>query len=291
MKDYLDELRRLLEDRGYEDIDDTLSYFEEMMEDRIDSGESEEEILEEMASPEEVAEELCRDIPQKKEEEKGKGRRVFPDAEIREITVNVISYSVELIPVNGTDCIVEYDQSRFLDLDVSFDGRTLDISQHRVLISFFNLGKAEKGNIRIYAPGEMIRELEVNTASGDVSVSDMSIHDTEIETVSGDICLKNVFSEDCSIQTVSGDIAADGLESRDLSISAVSGDATLRHLVAREIDISTVSGDVELLIEGSKEEYDIDISKLRGSESYEGRGNKELNVSAVSGRVRYSFTE
>ncbi len=291
MKDYLDELRRLLEDRGYEDIDDTLSYFEEMMEDRIDSGESEEEILEEMASPEEVAEELCRDIPQKKEEEKGKGRKVFPDAEIREITVNVISYSVELIPVNGADCIVEYDQSRFLDLDVSFDGRTLDISQHRVLISFFNLGKAEKGNIRIYAPGEMIRELEVNTASGDVSVSDMSFHDTDIETVSGDICLKNVFSEDCSIQTVSGDLSADGLESRDLSISAVSGDATQRHLVAREIDISTVSGDVELLIEGSKEEYDIDISKLRGSESYEGRGNKELNVSAVSGRVRYSFTE
>ena len=291
MKDYLDELRRLLEDRGYEDIDDTLSYFEEMMEDRIDSGESEEEILEEMASPEEVAEELCRDIPQKKKEEKGKGRKVFPDAEIREITVNVVSYSVELIPADGTDCVVEYDQTRFLDLDVSFDGRTLDISQHRVLISFFNLGKAEKGNIRIHVPGEMIRELEVNTASGDVSVSDMSFHDMDIETVSGDTFLKNVFSEDSSIQTVSGDLSADGLESSDLSVSAVSGDVTLRHLAAREIDISTVSGDVELLIEGSKEEYDIDISKLRGSESYEGRGNKELNVSAVSGRVRYSFTE
>ena len=291
MKDYLDELRRLLEERDYADIDDTMSYFEEMINDRIDSGESEEEIFEEMASPLEVAEELCRDIPEGKKKESDKGRKVYYEAEIRSIDIDVASYDVRIYPAEGKDCILEYDTSRFLDLDVSFDGRELEISQNKVFSSLFNLGRSESGVIDLRIPMDTVRECEIGTYSGDIAVYDMNLREAEIKTVSGDLELKNLYAEELEMSTVSGDVSAVQVQSREINAETVSGEISLEYVLTDEIDISTVSGDVDLLIEGAKEEYDIDISKLRHSESYKGRGDKELSVSTVSGKVRYSFTD
>ena len=58
MNEYLYKLRKLLEKNHYEDVDNTMEYYEELFADKREAGESDEDILREMDDVEKVAEEI-----------------------------------------------------------------------------------------------------------------------------------------------------------------------------------------------------------------------------------------
>ncbi len=62
-QDFLEGLRRELGDLPQKDIDDSIGYYSEMIDDRIESGMSEDEAVSDIGTPETVASEIRIDLP------------------------------------------------------------------------------------------------------------------------------------------------------------------------------------------------------------------------------------
>jgi hypothetical protein len=94
-------------------------------------------------------------------------------------------------------------------------------------------------------------EIEVKTASGDVSVDGLT-KDVEIKTASGDVTIENS-SGDIEIQTASGDVELTET-SGEIEVTVASGDVSGSGING-DIEISSASGDIK--IEQSEGEFDL----------------------------------
>ena len=70
---------------------------------------------------------------------------------------------------------------------------------------------------------------------------------------------------------------------------ALSSYFNINNLKCDEITIETVSGDVELSVDGNMDDYNIYEESLRKNSTYEGKGNKSLEIETVSGDISYRF--
>ena len=122
--------------------------------------------------------------------------------------------------------------------------------------------------LRIEIPGDMVRQADLNSASGDIAwraplVDEMSLHsasgDIDIDpgdeseadriqasTASGDITVKGT-AEEAEISSISGDADAQGIFGT-LKLKSVSGDAEFTGCVDT-LTLHSVSGDAEARIE------------------------------------------
>ena len=105
-------------------------------------------------------------------------------------------------------------------------------------------------------------ELNVQTVSGDLWLSELEGRSVEAKSVSGDLELVNVTPRRLTASTVSGDLSAKGSASEVNRIKSVSGD----------VEASGASGRVEL-------------ESVSGNVSVEGSAVSELSIESVSGDV------
>ena len=97
-----------------------------------------------------------------------------------------------------------------------------------------------------------ILELQMNTASGDITVEDFDLDSLKVNVVSGDLRIEDTVSPDFSCNSVSGDIRIRNCNFRSFSGNSVSGDILIENLppLERDLWISTVSGDVRIIYTG-----------------------------------------
>jgi Putative adhesin len=91
--------------------------------------------------------------------------------------------------------------------------------------------------------GDIARRLELKTASGDVSIGTIA-SGGQVVTVSGDLWL-NAFDGDLLVRTISGDVRIGAIRG-PLQIHTTSGDVNLEEVYAGEVRAQTVSGDVRI---------------------------------------------
>ena len=292
IEEYLKILEEELRRRDYPDVEDTMSYFREMISDRREIGESEEEIAEDLGDPVETAAMLCDESTGKKREDKKKtsiDRNGFDN--ISEICVEVVSYDVSILPTEGEKVIIDYDADAHNNLEIDCHNGVLDISQKRNRIFLMNLGRYEKAEVRIHVPRRELENLECSSTSGNIVIKEVRAEEGDIGTVSGSIQMEYVDVRELEVSCVSGDIFLKSICSEEFETSSVSGNINAAGLDAKEIEVSSINGNISLKLAGSRQDYDIDISRIRHSESYEGSGDRELNVSTVSGAIHCEFLD
>lgn len=291
---FLDELRENLIDYEVGDVDEVIEYFDEMIEDKKDSGVDEKVIIENLDSPKEIALIL-----------KGKEAK---EREVDEVTSedddhftystesqNILEVSIEL---HSDDIIVE----RAIDERITFvcdkkderhfriknKGDKLKIERNDASQFFHNRGS----NVELYLPHSYHGELKIETVSGSIEISDLENIYTKLSAVSGDISVSDAKISELKIETVSGDIEVDDVMGNEIKLEAVSGNIELA-CAYDYIKSEAVSGDMELEIQGKESEYAIFYSKL--FEDYNRRAElkdrKLLKMESVSGNIEYRFTE
>ena len=146
-------------------------------------------------------------------------------------------------------------------------------------------------------------ELSVDTASGEVKVSDVRGESISIETGSGGVSASNLRSNDLKINTGSGNIDVTSLTSPQVSletgsgsvvadlageiwnvnVETGSGDITLKvpPTLAAEVDIETSSGDIET---------DFEVAVTRHARDHMtgriGEGGGKIDIETGSGGIR-----
>lgn len=90
-----------------------------------------------------------------------------------------------------------------------------------------------------------LQQVDLTTASGDVSLENRSCTRLQLHSASGDIRLQQLTCPALSLATVSGDVTLAGLHSEKISVTTTSGDLDCRDTEAKEARFRTVSGDVD----------------------------------------------
>ncbi len=102
-------------------------------------------------------------------------------------------------------------------------------------------------SVTVYLAGTEYETLKIRTSSGDVAMEYyLGIKDIDIETSSGDVKVDGANSDALTVSTSSGDIVFDSISAKNISISAKSGDVRLGDVVLTDsIDLKTSSGDID----------------------------------------------
>ena len=309
LNEYIEKLSKELEKRKIAEKDDIVQYFEEMITDRMESGEELEEILTSLGDASDIVNSLYGkqetvSETQYRETTEKSSSRYLQFLDVRDIRIENVSYDICFHPSKDDNTVIEFNDDEYSTLKIRCDDHRLKIEQDYTikgigslftsLSKIFSSGSFEnrsKYHADIYLPKNADLDLKIESTNGDLSFSETETGKCKIDSVNGDIELRNCVFEEIDLDSVNGDLAiSDTTIEESFSVDNVTADIKADLLRCEDIDIDTVSGDIRLLIDGDKKDYDIRISKLMKDISYTGQRNASLKVDTVSGDISWDFT-
>ena len=297
MNEYLNKLRKLLEKNHYEDVDNTMEYYEELFADKREAGESDVDILREMDDVEKVAEEILGKKLINIEDDNKKGI-------IRAMDISLFSCNLSINTGNTDEVLVDAPDDENLSVETVgdklvikeknhtnkiFQHQTNDYSIHielpvETILDEVNMSIASSdlsidGNIFIY-------KMYVKSASADISINQVEMDELNIKIASGDISIRNNSVERLVIQSASGDIYLKNVIGANCLISNVSGDIKAESIDYSNIECKTTSGDISLCLSGDDEMYTIyENVKVIGN------GANIVKLKSLSGDIDIDFCD
>ncbi len=242
------------------------------------------------------------------------GEHRFQTPEKPALRVEVPSGQVEVRTVEGTESVVvvEGNERMVEDTTVELEGTTVVVKYRSGRFGMsFRLGRGDSLRVTASIPhGAAARfstasadvavdgrlgTLSLSTASGDVTARGEIERDAEVKTVSGDVNIERVAGS-LTCQTVSGDVEV-GSVGGSVNAKSVSGDVRLSSLREGQTRFSSVSGDIEIGI-ATGSFLDVDAGSvsgrlmsdvpLAGAPSADGDGGPTVVVrgKTVSGNVK-----
>ena len=139
--------------------------------------------------------------------------------------------------------------------------------------------------------------LEIDTASAQVEISDLTMEEFDFDGASGECRMINCNIDEMDIDTASGNVSFSGTLDT-LDFDAASADCTIEATnIPRSIELDGMSGDLELILpedagficklDTLSGSFDSDFTfKVHGDTYVCGSGDCKINVSAMSGDVR-----
>ncbi|MDD3477543.1 MAG: DUF4097 family beta strand repeat-containing protein [Candidatus Izemoplasmatales bacterium] len=271
MKKYLNELANALKSKGFSqaEIDEILADHSEMIESAIEEGLSEDAIESKFGSPDAVAADL-KEMGMKEEPkiEDAKDFKTVSTFNIDQEEINVEiklvndDYTVERTDGNQIEVLVKGrynpDDFRFTFQNGSFQ------AEMKSKIKGFTLHFGSSPEFLFRIPNVFIKNMNLVSVSGDVSVdsirggrfemkstngdvqlSSLDLDTFKMDSVNGDVKIQTIIANSSSMSSVSGDVKIDKMVlSGDLFVNNVSGDFTVTNSSCEECAFKTVSGDV-----------------------------------------------
>lgn len=171
-----------------------------------------------------------------------------PASQIQNLSIDWASGSIILEPGNGSDITVSEtgnDASR---------PAVLKQSGHTLIVQYCDSQKIRLGtdlekDLLITVPADwQCRKLEIDAASTDIAVSDLTIEEVDIETASGSSIFSDCNVDSLEMSSASGDLDFTGTL-RELEFSGASANATLLlYNVPKSICMDSMSGDLDLTL-------------------------------------------
>ena len=293
--EYLDALKHKLESFNMELQKDIMEDYEQHFAEGLAAGKTEDEIIEELGSIEDMIQELPEEdlkqeiqITENADEKNGTYEGNFRGIVIEGLVADVI------IRKSDDGCIhVDYHNDGDTQLQQRYQFYQYD--ENNVFhAGIKDVGRRE-GAKKIILFGKTILSYDtVNQYSGDIQLS-VRIPDgisvLEAGTMSGDMKLYNLESGKASLHTASGDIDLTGFRAEAMRLQTGSGDVEAVNFAVGSLTVGTGSGDMEL--RGSMEECviktgsgDVEMKAENGVSRISvttGSGDAELDLTGIGG--------
>jgi DUF4097 and DUF4098 domain-containing protein YvlB len=310
IKEFIERLKEELNKRNYSDVDEIISYFDELIKDRMDNGETEEDIIRDLEDPSVIASSLVseadtdsfasilKDFDDLKDSINKEGNTYSFD-NINDLDIDLVSANLEVFASSVDKTKVTVTGKYASKITVEKDSDCLKIEQKNIKLNlgwpFFKASISsfvDDTKVIVELPYTEYDELDIENVSGETKLMDISFNEADLESVSGTIEMVNCQFERVAIESVSGVISSNSLRiQNELEVESVSGLVELNYLVADEISIETVSGNINLLLEGDSDDYCIHTEKIMDEQYIDNGGFRTLEIETVSGYINYSFIE
>jgi hypothetical protein len=154
--------------------------------------------------------------------------------------------------------------------------------------------------------GIAIRSLDYKSASGAIELRNLKLESLQLDTASGDVSLDEVTATDASLNLISGGLVGAALKLENLTLQMTSGDVSLAGEITKNLSVNMVSGDVSFELDGNEDDYRCNVSSISGSvringwevegSSWRGQGGSGSNnasarieIESISGSVNIDF--
>lgn len=279
-KQLVEELKKKLCCLSQNDIEKSIDYYCEMIDERMEEGLTEEQAVAAIGTADEIAEQIlsCNtDEPANLSvsasessfvvKENTNGEKTFTTEAIFEnIDISCVEKDIHFYPSKDNKCAITYREIKHINVSITIEKGTLiyrekdDRNWSRHILCVNN------SFIDVYLPEKEYENLKLLTVSGDITLDykftfknadlqstsgDIVLHSNisgkiYANTVSGDIDLENIRCNTLKLNTTSGDIdMSDVVSENTAALNSVSGDITFSNSDAADYSISTVSGDVD----------------------------------------------
>ncbi len=262
-----------------DDVERSIAYYREMIDERVEDGMSEEEAVAALGSVDDIATQIAAEASAPppgagsfSEERKkapawaallvivfgiwmlitrfdqfaflfGKpAQQTFPVAEsYSEILVQTESSDVRFVRADDREARVEAPSTAAVEVN----GGVLTVRYEQKGSS--NRFSASDTDVTVFLTEDAYARLTVATTSGDIEVpAGFAFASAALSATSGDIDF-DAQSDDLQVSTVSGKASLSGVRTRSAEISSTSGDLELRDLSAEDsLTLHTVSGELDL---------------------------------------------
>lgn len=312
--EYLDALKHKLESFNMELQKDIMEDYEQHFAEGLAAGKTEDEIIEELGSIEDMIQELPEEdlkqeiqITENADEKNGTYEGNFRGIVIEGLVADVI------IGKSDDGCIhvdyhndgdtqlqqryqfYQYDENNVFHAGIKDVGRREGAKKiilfGKTILSYDTVNQYS-GDIQLSVRiPDGISVLEAGTMSGDLEAGEIKANQMELKTTSGDMKLYNLESGKASLHTASGDIDLTGFRAEAMRLQTGSGDVEAVNFAVGSLTAGTGSGDMEL--RGSMEECviktgsgDVEMKAENGVRWISvttGSGDAELDLTGIGG--------
>lgn len=325
-EEYLKKLKYLLIDMPGEDLAQIEDFYEELIYDGMEQGQTEEEILERLETPEEAAKKIRAEYggivvytakAKSKEEKTKKG---YESSEmIHTVKVETENLRIRIKTVEDGPVRVYFkpqgdqDEVKFEEKDGVFSfthkrKTSLNLKSLLNLFMDFNIlvlelpmnfagnlwVKTTNGTIRAAGLGGLAKG-EIYSNNGMIKMENSSADDLQIRSNNGRIELENVRGEMLDASAGNGLITVKECRfQQKISLLTQNGAVTGRNLISDDIVMKTSNGLVTGTIIGNPNDYNISSTTRNGFNNLDninepGR-TKNLTVKTHNGRIQVDFT-
>lgn len=278
-----------------------LTYFEEMIDDRIESGMTEEEAVSAIGSVDEILKEAAPEALNGAQRARTEVKQPQPGNKsidfrcpIENLSIKSGSAKLRVLSTelpDGLTARVEYNLSENEECICSIENNTLNVQYNKLRNQGFSLRSLFSGIhsfITVTLSNPALVSGKIGSASGDVHLNGLVFTDSlEAGTASGEIKAQDIAVQcDCSLHAASGDIEARNLTCGDhLEMHTASGDMDLFDVRAGKIRIDAASGDPTL---GSIECDELAVNCASGDVDMRGIRAGKIHAGAASGDITLS---
>lgn len=298
MKKFLSDLQKELKKlkMSNEEIEEIIADHKEMIQEALEQGVSEEELVLKFGEPGKLAQEMYSDSQrvrvnvneyvQESMYENIEGYELlkyFQPIDLNEIFIKLISEDLDIYPYDGENIEVHFKKKiKESNYEISMVNGVFKLLRNSIKTTLFERETTPDFIVR-YPSNVEINKYKVETISGDIKTVGIEAKDLKLKSTSGDFKVKGIKCDVAHFSTVSGDFEISNVISTEISMSAVSGDFECTNFdISGELNINTVSGDFELDNFSSKHCNVKTVSgDLEGNEFY----TDLINLRSVSGDI------
>ncbi len=170
------------------------------------------------------------------------------------IYIQTLEADVKLIPSENGECRVVCEERAYTRHKVSVENGALKIEAEdtRKWYDFILLFSLNSQSVTVYLPSDRYEELDINCATGGVSVSErFTFEKASVSSSTGSVSFKASAEGDVKIKTTTGSILIDGVTADSIELAVSTGSVTAENINCREkISVNVSTG--RALLDGVK---------------------------------------
>ena len=196
-----------------------------------------------------------------------------------------------VVDPNASDITLQFDgfRTRYLTHSSKKDGTT-EFSYH--IPKYYALPDIDSAVLTITAPENILHEIDIDLALGNVDLGTLSVEELDLELAMGGVSADSLTVKDADFNLAMGDCHIDHLTAPKFDAELAVGDCTIGMLSdAQDVSISVITGDTDLTLEGSASDYYLVTNGLTGTSIHDGKANtsRKISLSSTTGNFSISY--
>ena len=197
-----------------------------------------------------------------------------------------------VVDPNVSDITLQFDgfRTRYLTHSNKKDG-TAEFSYH--VPKYYALPDIDSAVLTITAPENILHEIDIDLAMGNVDLGTLSVEELDLELAMGDVIANSLTVKDADFNLAMGGCHIVHLSAPEFDAELAIGDCTIGMLSgAQDVSISVITGDTDLTLEGSASDYYLVTNGLTGTSIHDGKANtsRKISLSSTTGNLSISYT-
>lgn len=197
-----------------------------------------------------------------------------------------------VVDPNASDITLQFDgfRTRYLTHSSEKAGTT-EFSYH--IPKYNALPDSDSALLTITVPENILHEVDIDLAMGDVDLGTLSVEELDLELAMGGVSADSLTVKDADFDLAMGGCHIDHLTAPKFDAELAMGDCTIGMLSgAQDVSISVITGDTDLTLEGSASDYLLVTNELKGTSIHDGKANtsRKVSLDSVTGDLSISYT-